>query len=94
MKKLISKIALPLGVVALAVVGAFQSNAMTKTGSAVVDERGFIQVGGSNPCELSVWCTPTLNSHFCTVDGSDDGTRVYKKNDSGVCNIALYRIPE
>lgn len=57
MKNLLKKIGLPIAVFALALFGAFQTNAMNKTKKALSPQTGYATLIETQPCAQAVECT-------------------------------------
>lgn len=86
MKK--SIIVIPIAIVAIAIAGAFTTQAKNRNSFALV--QGYIK---GNPqgtaCQISIWCSNTGNQ-LCMVGT----TQVWGKNANGQCVLEVYKAPE
>lgn len=79
---------IPLTFIALAIIGAFTTQAMNRSATTLV--QGYIR---GNPqgtsCLASIWCS-TDGNQICMVGT----TQVWGKSVNGQCILEVYRAPE
>lgn len=97
MKEFFKKASLPIGVFALAITGAFATNAIKSAQTIVpgyqkMDSEGFVC---SDP---EVQCTTSLRSEVCTWKDANNtvhqlyGEQTNPVTNETVCTISLYKI--
>lgn len=89
MKTQFLKNAVPFGVIALALSGAFATTSMQKA-SAVFPQPGFQLDAMGNCSDTPVSCDTQDNDIVCRVNDLT-GPQAWGKNTSGECVIKLYR---
>lgn len=83
-------IIIPIAIVAIAIAGAFTTQAKNNEKNTLVLVQGYIK---GNPqgtaCQISIWCSNTGNQ-LCMVGT----TQVWGKNANGQCILEVYKAPE
>lgn len=90
MKKNLSKIVLSLAFVAVAMFGAFNTNAMNKKSKLVMNQTGYATLNENQPCNVQVACR-TIEGPICK-----SGTfQAWGKTSPSAtnCTVELYKIP-
>ncbi|OAB26222.1 DUF6520 family protein [Flavobacterium fryxellicola] len=90
MKTEILKMIMPMAVIAVAVTGAFSSNAMNKNSKAFALKQGYTHTSPSSACNISNMCSD-IGSDFCTVGAEE--VRLWGKTspNATTCNVPLYK---
>lgn len=90
MKTEISKMILPMAVIAVAVAGAFSSNAMNKNSKVFAPKQGYTHTSPSSACNISNMCSD-IGTDFCTVGVEE--VRLWGKTtpEATTCNVPLYK---
>ncbi|MFV5703062.1 DUF6520 family protein [Flavobacterium sp. XS2P12] len=90
MKTEIFKMILPMAVIAVAVTGAFSSNAMNKNSKAFAPKQGYTHTSPSSACNISNMCSDVIGD-FCTV-GAEEVRLFGKTNpEATTCNVPVYK---
>ncbi|MFV5692919.1 DUF6520 family protein [Flavobacterium sp. LT1R49] len=90
MKTEILKMILPMAVIAVAVTGAFSSNAMNKNSKAFAIKQGYTHTSPSSACNISNQCSDAIGD-ICTV-GLEEQQLFGKTNpNAATCNVILYK---
>lgn len=90
MKTEILKMILPMAVIAVAVSGAFSSNAMNKNSKTLAPKQGYTHTSPTSACNISNMCSDVI-ADFCTVGVEE--VRLWGKTspDATTCNVAVYK---
>ncbi|WP_163408104.1 DUF6520 family protein [Flavobacterium ajazii] len=93
MKTIFSKQVLPVAVFALAIAGAFTTNAMERNSRSVDAIDGFKRLNPAGLCddEQSYSCESVNTGAICRVSASPSSQQVYAKNANGACTVEVYR---
>ncbi|MBC5862835.1 DUF6520 family protein [Flavobacterium turcicum] len=92
MKTNFAKQVLPVAVFALAIAGAFTTNAMSQRSKTVAPVQGFIKLNlQATSCEQRDMCSNVNNGIVCTVGLVPSGAQLFGKNSSGQCSVPIYR---
>ena len=90
MKTTIFKIVLPVAFAAIAIFGAFSTNAMSKDSKVLMNQFGYVTINEDQPCHVQVSCRtefgPICKSGTLQAWGKLTPTSVN-------CNVELYKIP-
>lgn len=89
MKTKFLKMILPMAVIAFAIFGAFNSQAMDqkKSTSALANETGWYHVLSTDPCISSTMCS-TAPGPVCTVNAIPGNQQLYRKG-TGATNCGF-----
>ncbi|UFH36531.1 DUF6520 family protein [Flavobacterium acetivorans] len=81
---------LPVAVIAVAISGAFSSNAMNKKSKAFALRQGYTHTSPSSVCDISEMCSDVIGD-FCTVGVEE--VRLWGKTnpEATTCNVPLYK---
>jgi hypothetical protein len=89
MKKNLSKIVLSVAFVAVAMFGAFNTNAMNKNSKLLMNQTGYIPLDEDHPCKVEVSC----RTEFGPVCKSGIIQAWGKVSPSSVnCTVELYKL--
>ncbi|WP_149207346.1 DUF6520 family protein [Flavobacterium johnsoniae] len=93
MKSKFAKQVLPVAVFALAIAGAFTTNAMNQRSKAATPAQGYLKLNpqGSNCQEQDDECQIENTGNVCTVDLNPTGAQLFGKNSAGNCVQTIYR---
>ncbi|SHJ18274.1 DUF6520 family protein [Flavobacterium terrae] len=90
MKSNFLKMILPMAAIAVALTGAFSTNAMNTKSKTVALVQGYHFISQSNPCQAADMCE-TSGTSFCRVGGGVATPRLWAKDTNGNCVIPLYK---
>lgn len=92
MKTVFFKKGLPVAVVAIAIAGAFSTNAMNRHAENVAIVPGYEQLNPqATECEQKDDCSTINTGTLCTVGYDPEGAQLFDKNAAGECRVTLYR---
>jgi hypothetical protein len=92
MKTNFSKQVLPVAVFALAIAGAFTTNAMNVRSKTATAVQGYVKLNPqATSCEQRDMCSTINNGNICTVGLVPSGAQLFAKNASGQCSVIIYR---
>lgn len=90
MKSNFLKMILPMATIAVAVTGAFSTNAMNTKSKTVALVQGYYHITPNGPCQAADMCE-TSGGPFCRVGGGVSTPRLWAKDADGDCVIPLYK---
>ena len=78
--------------VAVALTGAFATEAMTERNDAAAPKQGYVRLS-ENPqdCQQEDMCTDVSTGILCTVDYNPSGAQLFGKDEAGECTETLWR---
>lgn len=94
MKTIFSKQSvIPAAVFALAIAGAFTTNAMERSTTSATDIEGFKRLNPAGLCndEELYSCSTDSSGALCRISASPSSQQVYAKNANGACTVEVYR---
>lgn len=82
---------IPMAVFALAIVGAFTTNAMTRNSKVVNSVQAYIRANPQGTtCNISNQCSD-IPGPVCMLGGT---TQLWGKDSAGKCVVELYHFPQ
>ncbi|MBG6063159.1 hypothetical protein IWX83_002969 [Flavobacterium sp. CG_9.1] len=92
MKANFIKQVIPVAVFALAIAGAFTTNAMNVRSKTVATVQGYVKLNPQGTsCEQRDMCSTINNGNICTVGLIPGGTPLFAKNSANQCTVTVYR---
>lgn len=93
MKTTFLKQVIPVAVFALAIVGAFTTNAMEKSRRSAVLVDAFKRISPTEVCEEKPTntCENTGGGPICRVSLNPASEQLWGKNSAGECTVEVYR---
>lgn len=81
---------LPVAVIAVAVAGAFSSNAMNKNSKAFALKQGYTHTSPASVCNISNMCSDVIGD-ICRVGAEEQQLWGKTNPNATTCNVVLYK---